>query len=120
MKLTIPGRLPGMNEIVAAAKSHPKQYSGMKRKHTQDVAILARSLPHMERVDVQITWICENKRRDQDNISGGGTKFVLDGLQAAGVIDNDGWKQINSITHKFAVDKNNPRIEVELTEISTR
>jgi len=35
----------------------------------------------------------------------------------AGVLDNDGWKQIGDIEHRFRIDKYNPRVGVELIEI---
>ena len=53
---------------------------------------------------------------DKDNIAGG-IKFLLDGLQEAQVIKNDGWKEIGNIFHFFEVDKDNPRIELFLTEV---
>ena len=41
-----------------------------------------------------------------------------DGLVAAGVIQNDGWTNIGEIRHKFDVDKQDPRVEVRITEVS--
>jgi len=46
-----------------------------------------------------------------------GQKFILDGLVQAGVLSNDGWKQIGKVTHDFKIDRQNPRVEVELKEI---
>lgn len=46
-----------------------------------------------------------------------GQKFIFDALQEIGFIKNDGWKQIRNVTHMFEVDKNNPRIEIEITEV---
>ena len=119
MKLIIHGRFPGSNEIIKAAKHHHMKYSNMKKEYTELVAFSAKSqgIPKYKRADFLITWIEANQRRDKDNISGGGTKFILDGLQAAGVIENDGWKQVNSILHRFEVDKLNPRIEIEIVEV---
>ncbi|MNC77913.1 Endodeoxyribonuclease RusA [compost metagenome] len=71
----------------------------------------------MERIDVRVTWYCDTMRQDKDNISAG-VKFILDGLQAAGVIKNDGWKQIGRIEHDFAIDRENPRVEVDVIEVS--
>ncbi|MFD0673941.1 RusA family crossover junction endodeoxyribonuclease [Cohnella sp. GCM10027633] len=69
------------------------------------------------KADYEFTWYCPNKRKDKDNIMAG-QKFVFDALQHIGFIKNDGWKQIGSVTHRFEVDKNNPRIEVEIREVS--
>lgn len=116
MKIIIPGTLPGTNEIIDAAKGHWNNYREMKEKYTNLVSWKAKRLPKIESADLVITWVCPNRRKDKDNIMGG-IKFVLDGLQAAGTIKNDGWNQIGNITHRFEVDKNNPRVEIELIEI---
>jgi len=117
VKFEIPGRLPGLNEIVAAAKSHFGAYAKMKYKHTTAIAWLAKKLPTYKRVDLVITWHEPDQRRDPDNIMAG-QKFILDGLVAAKVIPNDNQKHIVSIVHRFRVDKQNPRVEVEITEAS--
>lgn len=111
---TIPGELPTMNEIVAASKKHWSSYANMKKDYTFLVYIHAQKLPNFNYVDVEITWYCKNKKKDKDNISGGGTKFILDGMVQAGVVGNDGWKNIGNITNHFEVDREFPRIEVRV------
>ena len=117
MKIVIPGEFPTMNEIIEASKRHWASYSSMKRTYTSLVALYARKLPKVEKADITITWVCKNRRQDPDNITAG-TKFLMDGLVEAGVLENDGWKQIGDITHRFEVDKANPRVEIELSEVS--
>ena len=112
IKFTVQGELPGLNEIIAAAKSHYGQYAGMKKTYT-DLIVWQVKGECIERCNVTLTWYAKNQKRDPDNISMG-CKFVLDGLVKAGILKNDGWKQIAGITHKFKIDKNNPRVEVEL------
>ena len=118
VKMIIPGQLPGLNDITDTARANIRQAARQKREYTDRVAWCAKSakLPHMEKVDVKITWFEPNKKRDKDNINAG-IKFILDGLVVAGVLDNDGWKQIGTITHDVQVDKLNPRVEVELQEV---
>ncbi len=119
MKFEIPGKLPGMNEIIAAAKAGKGKYQPyalMKEQYTYEVALIARKLPRYGRVALTITWHEPNGRRDPDNIMGG-QKFILDGLVKAGVIQDDGQKYIESITHRFEVDRKNPRVEVEIEEV---
>lgn len=121
-KIVIPGELPDLNTIIAESKRGRgkwQPYNEMKQEYTNIVAWIAKSgiKKQLEKIDLEITWICKNRRKDKDNISGGGTKFILDGLVAAGVIENDGWKQIGDIYHKFKVDKHNPRVEVEIREV---
>jgi len=116
--LTIPGRLPGLNDIIDAARRSRYESAAMKKENTDMVAWIAKAarLPRMERVDLVITWHEPNRKRDKDNIMAG-QKFIWDGLVEARVLPNDGWNQIGDITHRFDVDRINPRVEVEITEI---
>lgn len=93
------------------------EYRNLKKKYTDLITLLARGKGKFERIDLDITWYCKNKRKDKDNIAVG-IKFILDGLVEAKVIKNDGWKEINNFKHTFKVDKDNPRIEVKITEVT--
>lgn len=118
MKFDIPGRLPGTNEIIKAAKQGRgkyQPYARMKEEHTTTATCLAKMLPKFARVDITITWFEPNMRRDPDNIMGG-QKFILDGLVGAGTIPDDSQRYINSITHRFEVDREKPRVEIEIEE----
>lgn len=121
MKIVIPGELPDLNTIIAESKKGRKGYQPyaiMKKEYTQTVAWIAKAKikRQLEKIDLEINWFCKNKRKDKDNIMAG-TKFILDGLVEAGIIENDGWKQIGDISHKFKVDKQKPRIEVIIKEV---
>jgi Holliday junction resolvase RusA-like endonuclease len=116
--IEIPGRLPGTNEIIDAAKKGRgkyQPYSIMKSEWTHTIAWLAKKLPAYNRVDITITWYEPDRRRDPDNITGG-TKFILDSLVVAGVIKDDSQRYINSIKHLWGVDRENPRVEVQIEE----
>lgn len=120
MKFEILGKLPGLNEIIQEAKKGKgkyQPYAEMKRQYTDEITWLAKKLPSYGRVDIEITWHEPNIKRDPDNIMVG-QKFILDALVHAGTIQNDNQKYINSITHRFDVDRENPRIEVELKEVA--
>ena len=114
-KITIPCELADMNEIVKLAKRSPFAYSKLKKDNTNICAWASKKLPKMERIRLKITYICKDKKKDPDNIAVA-KKFILDGLVAAGVIENDGWGQIAGWTEEFEVDKKNPRIEIEIEE----
>lgn len=113
--LTIPGTLPSLNEIIDAAKDHFGRYAELKQVNTNAVAWRATKLPKMARIYIICHWYCKDRRQDPDNISAG-VKFILDGLVSAGVLQNDGWRQIAGIEHRFSVDKQNPRVEIEMKE----
>lgn len=116
IRFTIPGELPSMNQIIAKSKQHYGAYAAMKKKYTGLVIEHANDVQPIGKADFVITWYCKNKRIDPDNTSAG-VKFLLDGLVEAGVMENDGWGNINSLTHIFQIDKENPRVEVEIFEV---
>ena len=117
--VVIPGELPDLNQIIAESKNHWGSYSSLKKANTQLVAFCTKQATkrRYKKIDLDITWYCKNKRKDKDNIMAG-TKFILDGLVLAGIITNDGWANIGEIRHKFDVDKQDPRVEVKITEVA--
>lgn len=122
-KIVIPGELPDLNTIIAESKRGRgkwQPYNEIKQEYTNIVAWIAKSeiKKQLKKIDLTITWICPNRRKDKDNIMAGGLKMILDGLVVAGVVKNDGWSEIGSINNHFEVDKDNPRVEVEIREVS--
>ena len=115
----VPGPLPGLNEIIAAAKvgGRGKAYSDMKRTAGDVVktSIIWLNMHRMGRVSVTCTWSEPNRRRDPDNIFAG-VKFILDGLVDSGILAGDGWRHIAGIQHKLTIDKDHPGVWVELQE----
>jgi len=114
--LTIQGKLPGLNKMIDKAKSHHMAYANLKKEYTNKVAWQANNLSSFQKVYLNITYYCQSRLRDQDNIAAG-KKFLIDGLVKAGVIEDDGWDQIKGWSESFKRDKDNPRIEVEIIEI---
>ena len=106
-----------MNEIIAASKSNHMAYANMKKDYTALVFIYARKLPKVKSADFTVTWYCKDRRKDKDGILAG-LKFIFDGLVEAKIIPNDGWKEIGDVTHKFEVDKERPRVEVNILEVA--
>lgn len=117
--LTIPGRLPGLNEYIAAERSNRHLGAKMKRDSGNIVSTYIRRSMRGIRIDnpvfIKYTWIEKNQRRDKDNIAFA-KKFIQDALVQCGVLRNDGWKYIVGFTDEFEVDRENPRIEVRITE----
>jgi Holliday junction resolvase RusA-like endonuclease len=116
MNFTIMGSLPTMNEIIDASKSHWSVYRKMKEDYTNLVAWSIKDKRPLEKVNIIITWHCKDMRMDKDNIMAG-QKMIFDGLVQAGVLKNDGWKEIGNIYHLFKIDKKNPRVHVRLIDI---
>ena len=119
-KLIIPGQLAAVNEIINQNRINRFIGAKQKKENTNIVyyECLAQKLkPFKNKIDLDITFYCKNKRKDKDNILGGAIKFILDGLIAAEIITNDGWKEVGKFNFDFEVDKNDPRIEIEMSEL---
>jgi Holliday junction resolvase RusA-like endonuclease len=119
-RLTIPGRLPGLNELISKARGNKYAAAKEKRELTAYVAALARKqCPVVFRRHVEITfaWYEKDERRDIDNVAAAGAKVILDGLVQASVLIDDGRAWVRAIHHLFPMpDKDNPRIEVHIVE----
>ena len=120
MRLVIPGRLPGLNEYTKACRANRQAGAALKRDTEEAIMWeIKRQLrgKKFERVSIAFRWFEPNKRRDFDNICFA-KKFVLDSLQKAGTLANDGWSQIAKFEDEFEVDKANPRVVVEIEEVA--
>jgi len=123
MRFTIKGALPGMNEVIASAKQHWSKYR--VAKHGGMLLACAGIREAKKKKEplgegpyaFSFTHFTSDRRKDPDNIAGGAHKIIFDALQDEEVLENDGWKQVASIHDRFFVDKDNPRIEVEIVEV---
>ncbi len=118
--LTIPGRLPGLNEYIAAERSNRHKAAKMKADYGNIVSCeIRRCLGRIhiyKPVFMEYKWVEKGKRRDLDNITFG-RKIIQDSLVQCGVLKDDGWKYVVGFSDRFEVDKSNPRIEVLIKEI---
>jgi len=115
--LTIPERLPGLNDIIKGAKHSPYVYAKEKRRLTDLVCLLAMAglKPVTEPAYVHCHWYEHDLRRDPDNIAAG-IKFVLDGLVLAKILPDDNRTWITGLQHTFhPIDRRNPRVVVEIS-----
>lgn len=119
MRLTIPGELVDLNTYINAERSNRYAGAKIKSEMTDYVTLLAKGLKTEIRAPVRITyrWYCKNKRKDKSNIAFA-KKFIEDGLVVAGVLKNDGWNDIEGFNDRFYIDKANPRIEVDIAELT--
>lgn len=123
MVLTLPNKFPSLNKIIKASKAHWAVYAKLKKSCTLivkcEIAEQDFSLKSDPPFSFSFFFFSKHKRVDPDNLAAGAVKMIFDGLVSAGVLENDGWKQVHSIHHWFMVDKKNPRIEVRVTPQST-
>lgn len=113
----VPGPLPGMNEY-AGTKTR-WHYKRMKSEWGATIRyyIKQEKLQPMARAEIKFLWIEKDRRRDPDNIMSA-QKFVLDAIVTAGLMNNDGWNQIEGIAHRFQVagKGDNPGVLVFMSE----
>lgn len=115
--LWVPGRVPGLNELFAArlstSPSHGSKihngYSRLKKEYSEKVLLAAEEqCPDMpSQMGDWFTYLViePSKRRDPSNICGAAVKLVEDGLQYAGLLSGDGWKNVGGFTFYWTVDK---------------
>lgn len=120
-KIVIPGELTDLNKYISAINSN--RHKGNASKQADTGLVMYRFLEAKAAgfriqtpIKVKFTWYCKNKRKDPDNVAFA-KKAILDGMQKAGVIPNDGWNEIKGFTDVFEIDKDNPRIEIEIMEV---
>lgn len=117
---TIDGRLPGLNELIAAERSN--RYKGAKLKRDWQAVALAAALSQTRGIRFRLpaiiafTFYEPNAKRDPDNISGFAHKVIMDALVQAGILADDGWNEVAKISDTYAIDRKRPRIEVTVTE----
>lgn len=106
----IPKMFPGINDILLVRGRHARNgWNDLKRachaavKDALDAQHKVPDALEPGRYRVEIVWKEYNTRRDPDNISGGGTKVILDALVEHGIIPGDGWSCIAQINNFFAV-----------------
>lgn len=119
MKIIIPFTLPGLNDYIAAERSHRQKAASMKRQYQDAVIMVIRRQIRgklREPVRMRYLWVEKDRRRDKDNISSFGRKVIQDALVKAGKLRNDGWQNIQSFSDDFTVDKKRPRVEVIIEE----
>lgn len=120
-RLIIPGRLDSLNSYIKAERSN--RYMGAKMKKENEEIILCavsrcmRGVKIERPVFMEYLWAVPDKRTDRDNIAFA-RKFVQDALVKAGVLKNDGWDDVVGFSDRFEVDKEHPRIEIIIREVT--
>ena len=119
-RLTIPGRLPGLNEYTSACRSNHMAGAAMKQE-SQDIVLWAirakmRNVHFTKPVFLLFTFYERDRRRDRDNVASYARKVIQDALVKAGTLEDDGWDYVTGYMDAFKVDNQNPRIVVEFIE----
>ena len=117
-RLTIPGRMPGLNEYISAERANRYQAAKMKRDWQNivchEIRRQLRGVKLRFPVVLAYTFHEPNRRRDHDNVAGFAHKIIQDAMVQMDILEDDGWDEIAGFVDWFVLDKKNPRIEVEI------
>lgn len=116
-RVTIRGKLPSLNEYIAACRTN--KYEGAKMKQETETAILWQ-LGRLQQITapviIHFTWHEKTRRRDKDNVAFA-KKFVLDALQRSGKLPNDNNRFIAGFSDAFTYGTDyGVTIEIESAE----
>lgn len=101
-------RFPTLNEYIDCERGSTIAAAAMKKKCTEQVRdqCLEQNIPPVFRkVDLFFEWH-SSTRHDPDNVAFA-KKFILDGLQLAGVLENDNRKFIGTMADEIIQDDEN-------------
>lgn len=121
-QLWIPRPMPSLNELLArqavvfkkgAKARRSDSYQKLKKEWTQYIQIHARQ-QEFPKLEGPYEFFYEfrelKKNRDPSNVMSGAVKLVEDALQEAGLLPNDGWKNVAAIAGQWTVDKERPGV----------
>ncbi len=98
-------RFPTLNEYIDCERGSTIAAAAMKKKCTEQVreqCVSQQIQPVNGKVDLLFEWH-SSTRHDPDNVAFA-KKFILDGLQAAGVLENDNRKFIGTMADEIIQD----------------
>jgi hypothetical protein len=113
--------LKGLNELLGARLYNPrtKRYTNSVKTSNDRTCLKAikKCLPavHIDK-PIRCTYCIytADKRHDRSNLYAAIEKSFLDALQLAKVIKNDGWDDVYDSVFHTNIDKENPRVVVEI------
>ena len=112
--ITIQGRLPSLNEYINKCRHDRYAGAGFKRKVENDIMWQIKINASIKTpCELKMTFYEPNKRRDYDNIVSA-KKYILDAMEKLGIIPRDSQKHITRIYDEVLIDKDNPRVTVEV------
>ena len=117
IKITLKGIQYDWNKVLELMGRSPFKHAAWKKSQEALISSQLLKTPKITyRAKYVYSWFEPNRRKDPGNIAGS-EKLIADALQKCGIIENDGWDQISGIEHRFSIDKENPRLELEIIGI---
>lgn len=119
-RFIIKGCLCTLNEYTRLTRANRQASARIKREQEQIVSwSIKQWLKNWQTkkpVYIKFTWIEKNKRKDKDNVAFA-KKFILDALVKCRTISDDKWDNVLGFSDDFQIDKENPRVVVDIYEL---
>lgn len=110
--------IDGLNELLRAQTKHGNR---VKRENDKVCEMAIRKQLRNLRIENPIKCIyhvyAQDKKHDRGNLYAAVEKSFLDALQTAKVIRNDGFNDVLDSEFHTYVDRENPRVVVEIIEV---
>lgn len=109
-RFELPMKFVSVNEYIALCKSRKGNYnpSQLYKHRVQDEIVAHLKAGKIKRIKKPVffrfIWYEATKRRDKDNVAFG-KKFVMDGLQSAGILENDNNQWVMGFADYFVYGK---------------
>lgn len=114
MKLIIKTIPPTINKYIG--RTNHWEYQKDKKEISESIRLQTIGInPRYKQCKMKVTYYFKDKRRHDP---GNYDKMLLDGLVEAGIIKDDNYDVIKEYTTIGNYDKNNPRVEIEISEVS--
>lgn len=98
----IPLKMPSLNEYINACRKNAYEGARMKKQTQKDITWFINKLPKFSNpVEIHFEWKEGNKKRDHDNVTATGHKFILDALVAAGKLKDDNRNYVVETSDSF-------------------
>lgn len=116
MKITIPMKLPSLNQYINECRRNKFAGSKMKKDVQSDIMIFLKKFPkYTKPVFIKFTWIEDTRRRDLDNVCFA-KKFILDALVELEKLPDDNANYVKGFTDSFLYG-DEAGVQVEIIEI---
>lgn len=119
VKVVIPGKFETLNAFIDKNRRGKGKWNSGNEMKRDDQRLIQYYLPRVKfkKIFLEYHYFEPNARRDKDNVSGYFHKIFQDALVQKGIIQNDGWRNVEGWTDIFSIDQKNPRIEVTIREV---
>ncbi len=108
------GEFTPLNTFISAT-NHNRFKGAEIKKDNGELALY--QLPNQQvteyPVEIWFTWVTRNLKVDPDNTAFA-IKYILDAMVEKGMIENDSRKHICGFRHAYAIDKDEPRVEIKI------